>query len=99
MAPAEARSRCGARGLIAGLSGSVWRRDISRRPFRATLSHRHESGTQYALAYHVAGLDHLDDAAWRLRAIGHFVHGLVQIRIELLPLGIEFLDAVSLQSL
>ena len=70
------------------------------RSFGPPLATPTSAGRNIALADHVAGLHDLRDRAGRQRGVGHLVHGLVQIGIELLArLGLEFLDAVLLQHL
>ena len=55
------------------------------------------AGRKHALADQIAGLYYLRDRAGRRGAVGHFVHRLMEIRIELLAERRELLDAVLLQ--
>ena len=56
-----------------------------------------ERRTQHAIADGVAGLHDLHDGARRHRRIRHLVHRLLEVRVELLALRIELLDAVLFQ--
>src|SRR5215813_1961193 len=70
---------------LLSLGGRGWRGGrVGRRRFGPALGHGHERGAQYPLADHVASLHHLGDRTVRQRGIGHLVHGLVQIGVELL---------------
>ena len=70
---------------------------LARRGLRAALGDADQRRAQHALADHEAGLHDLDHRACRHRRVGHFVHRLLEVRIELLARRIELLDAVLLQ--
>ncbi len=66
---------------------------------RPALGDRDHGRTQDAFADHITRLHHLHDGARRHRRIGHFVHRLMQVRIEFLAHRLDLADAVLLQRL
>src|SRR5689334_23633601 len=65
--------------------------------FRRGFRDRDHRRTQYPLADQIARLDYLGDRARRRRAIRHFVHRLMEVRIEL-PSGRSEEHTSELQS-
>ena len=69
------------------------------RRLRAALGDAHESRAQDPLADHVARLHDLHHRAVRHVGVRHLEHGLVEVRVEALPVRVEPLDAVTLERL